>query len=397
MKYNPYKIFKRLFLLTLLWPANAALAVESLEPLPSPLSAGLSAPEIPARSWLLADFESGWIIDGVNIDARIEPASLTKLMTGYLVFEALAQGNISGDDRVHVSKNAWKTGGSRMFIQVNTEVTVEELLRGLIVQSGNDAAVALAEYVGGSVAGFAGQMNRAAAQLGMVGTHFVNSSGLPHPQHYSTARDMTLLTRSLIRRFPDYFRIYSEKEYTYNGITQKNRNRLLWQDPSVDGIKTGYTKNAGYCLIGTARRDGMRLIATVIGSQSAQARADQVQALLGYGYAAYDGLVVYRPDSVVKSLPLWMGQQPRAQVGVSRNLGILYPKGGKARLAGVVNLPDSLDAPLQVGQGVGTFEVKFDDQVVRTTELAVRETYPEGTRWSQLLDWFKRLLFRAGW
>lgn len=384
-------------LAALLLFAAQGSAAGLLEPIPTALKSPLPAPQLAVNSWLLADFESGWILHSVNAGARIEPASLTKLMTGYLVFEALSRGEIKLEDLLHISKKAWKTGGSRMFVLVDTRVAVADLLRGLIVQSGNDAAVALAEHLGGSEAGFAAKMNHTAARLGMVNSHFVNSNGLPHPAHYSSALDMTILTLSLIRRFPDYYRIYSEKEYTYNGITQKNRNSLLWRDPTVDGIKTGYTQKAGYCLIGTAQRDGMRLIATVIGSQSTETRADEVQALLKYGYAAYDSLVLYRPGSVVKSLPLWMGQQPRAEIGVARRLGIVYPKGSKDKISGVLNLPDSLDAPLQAGQAVGTFEVKFDGQIIRTSSLQVREAYPEGTLWSQMTDWFKRLIFRADW
>ena len=386
----------RILLTALLLCATPCVAQPLLEPLPQPLKASLPPPQLAVTSSVLADFASGWIIHSANADARIEPASLTKLMTGYLVFEALSGGEIKSQDEVYISKKAWKTGGSRMFVRVDTRVAVEQLLRGLIVQSGNDAAVALAEHLGGSEEGFAARMNHTAARLGMTNTRFVNSNGLPHPRHYSSALDMTILTLALIREFPDYYRIYSEKEYTYNGITQQNRNLLLWRDPTVDGIKTGYTEKAGYCLIGTARRDGVRLIATVIGSQSAKTRADQVQSLLQYGYAAYDGMVVYRPGGTVKTLPLWMGRQPRARVGVARDLAILYPKGGKDKLSGVVNLPDSLEAPLRAGQAVGDFEVKFAGQTVRTAGLHAVGAYPEGTWSSQLADWFKRLLFRVG-
>ena len=367
-----------------------------LEALPQPLKSPLPAPKIAVSSWVLADFESGWIIDSVNAEARIEPASLTKLMTGYLVFDALSKEQIGLRDPVYISKKAWKTGGSRMFAEVDTRVAVEDLLRGLVIQSGNDAAVALAEHLGGSETGFAAKMNQTAAELGMHDTQFVNSNGLPNPQHYSSALDMTILTRALIRQFPDYYRFYSEKEYTYNGITQQNRNLLLWRDPSVDGIKTGYTAKAGYCLIGTARRDGMRLIATVIGSKSAQARADQVLSLLQYGYAAYESRVVYRPGDTVKSLPLWMGREANARTDVARDLTVLYPKGSKAKLSGKATLPDSLDAPLLAGQEVGSFAVLYDGETVRTAPLRVAEAYPEGTWTSQLTDWFKRLIFRAG-
>ncbi len=384
--------FLAAFLAAFLCCASSAVA-QPLEAIPPPLKAPAPAPSIEADSWLLADFESGWIIDSVNPRARIEPASLTKLMTGYLVFEALDRQEITPQEEVYVSKKAWQTVGSRMFIQVDTRVSVAQLLGGLVIQSGNDAAVALAEHLSGSEEGFAVKMNQTAARLGMRDTHFVNSNGLPHPEQYSSALDMTILTRALIRDFPDRYRMHAEKEYTYNGITQQNRNRLLWRDPSVDGIKTGYTKKAGYCLIGTAQRDGMRLIAAVIGARSAKARADQVQALLQYGYGAYDSMVVYRPGDPVKSLPLWMGQQASVPLGVERTLGILYPKGGKQKLSGALDLPASLEAPLQAGQAVGSIEVKFDGTTIRTASLHTREEYPEGGWWSRMTDWVKRLFW----
>ncbi len=378
-------------------PAASVQPTEPLlQPLPQPLRSHRPPPPIEVTSWVLADFESGWIIDSQNADVHIEPASLTKLMTGYLVFDAIEQGEIGLQDLVLISKKSWKTGGSRMFIEVDTQVAVAQLLHGLIIQSGNDAAVALAEHLGGSEAGFAAKMNQTAAELGMLNTHFVNSSGLPDPQHYSSALDMTILTHSLIRRFPEPYRLYSEKTYTYNGITQQNRNLLLWRDASVDGIKTGYTEKAGYCLIGTAERDGRRLIATVVGSKSVQTRANEVHLLLKYGYAAYQGMVVHRPGQAVKSLPLWMGRTPRVAVGVARPLAILYPKGGKAKLTGQVNLPNSLEAPLRAGQAVGSFDVRYDGETVRTVALQTDQAYPEGPWTSQLTDWFKRLLFSIG-
>ncbi len=387
---------KPTFLIALLLCATSALAEPLLAPLPVPLKSRMPVPEMPVNAWLLADFESGWVIDSVNADARIEPASLTKLMTGYLVFDALSRNAIALDDLVYVSKKAWQTGGSRMFIRVDTRVSVADLLRGLIVQSGNDAAVALAEHLGGSEAGFAAQMNHTAAQLGMRNTNFVNSSGLPHPEHYSSARDMSILTLALIRRFPDHYRIYSEKEFTYNGITQQNRNLLLARDPSVDGIKTGYTRKAGYCLIGTANRNGMRLIATVIGSQSAKIRADQVYALLQYGYANYESVLVYPAGKEVDVLPLWMGLEREARVKINDALGILYPKGGKGKLSGEIKLPHSLDAPLSVDDEVGKAEIKFDGEVVRVMPLYPAEDYAAGEWWSRVVDYFRRMVFVLG-
>jgi D-alanyl-D-alanine carboxypeptidase (penicillin-binding protein 5/6) len=280
-----------------------------------------------------------------------------------------------------------------MFIQVDTYVTIEELIQGLIIQSGNDAAVALAEHIGGTEEGFAARMNLASAKIGMVNSSFTNSSGLPSENHYSTARDMTLLSISLIRNFPDLFKYYSQLEYTYNDITQQNRNVLLTRDPTVDGLKTGYTKNAGYCLIGTANREGIRLVATVTGSDSKSARANQVQSLLQFGYGAYDGLIVYSPGDQVKALPLWMGTQPEAVVSVPKNLGIVFPKGKKDLLSAALELPESLEAPIDSGTEVGHIQVKFDGHPVLRSPLQVEGQYDEGPWYSQWLDSLKQMIF----
>jgi len=386
---------RRLILVALLCalPVAAQAADLVLRALPVALESALPAPPIDADSWLIADFDSGWIVASENPDARIEPASLTKLMTGFLVFDALARGDLGREDTVLVSEKAWRTGGSKMFIREGTRVGVQDLLRGLIIQSGNDAAVALAEHIGGSEAGFAALMNQTAAELGMRDTNFVNSSGLPNAEHYSTARDMTTLTRELIRRFPDDYRLYSEQEFTFGGITQRNRNILLARDATVDGIKTGYTEAAGYCLIGTAKRDGMRLIATVIGAPSMQARADLVHALLQYGYAAYRSREIYAAGATVKRLPLWFGQAEEARVAVGGALKVLHPRGAAARLSGKLALPSSLDAPLAAGQEVGRIEVQFDGVTVREAALLVDAKYPPGAWGSRLVDWFRRLVF----
>jgi len=312
-------------------------------------------------------------------------------MTGFLVFDALSKGEINLDDKVYVSKKAWKTGGSRMFIQVDSHVDVESLLKGLIIQSGNDAAVALAEHLGGSEEGFAVRMNYQAAELGMVNSHFTNSNGLPDPDHYSTAEDIVILGRALIRNFPDFFSLYSTKEYTYNDITQKNRNALLWRDPSVDGLKTGYTKAAGYCLIGTAKRDDMRLIAIVTGADSRKSRADAVQSLLQYGYAAYDGLLLYQPGSEVTSIPLWMGQQSDASISVNKHLGLVYPKGQREKLSASLDIPESLEAPVEFATDIGAIMVKYNGEALLEQRLYVNAEYAEGPWWSKLLDSVKRL------
>ncbi|MBX2868589.1 MAG: D-alanyl-D-alanine carboxypeptidase [Acidiferrobacterales bacterium] len=375
--------------LLLLHPAH--LHASPLTPIPDSVKSVVPTPDIDAKSWMLVDFESGWILGEENKDLRVEPASLTKLMTSYLVFEALKEGEIKLTDKVYVSEKAWKTGGSRMFVQVDSHVDVESLLKGLIIQSGNDAAVALAEHLGGSEEGFAVRMNHKAAELGMVNSHFTNSNGLPDPDHYSTAGDIIILGRSLIRRFPDLFTLYSTREYTYNEITQKNRNSLLWRDPSVDGLKTGYTKAAGYCLVGTAKRDDMRLMAIVTGTESRKERADSVQALLQYGYAAYDGLLLYQPGADVSKVPLWMGKQADAGVGVPKPLGLVYPKGQRDKLSAALNIPESLEAPLEAGKDVGSIVLKYDGKPLLEQRLLINADHPEGPWWSQLIDSVKRL------
>ncbi len=368
-------------------------AYSALIDIPESVKSPVPVPEIVARSWVLADFETGWILGSQNADLRIEPASLTKLMTSFLVFESLKAGKISYEDMVYVSRKAWKTEGSRMFIQVDTRVRVRDLIQGLVIQSGNDAAVALAEHIAGSEDEFAARMNLKAAELGMTNTRFTNSSGLPDDDHYTTARDITLLAMNLIRRFPDLYHYYSQREFTYNDITQYNRNILLDRDPTVDGLKTGYTKKAGYCLIGTALRDNIRLIATVTGAKNKIVRADQVQSLLQYGYNSYDGVIVYGPGEPVRILPLWMGQQSQASVGVMQNLAVQVPSGKTEGISVTLELPDSLEAPIERGTEVGQIQIRFDDQPVRESSLHVTETYEEGSFPSRILDWFKRLVF----
>jgi D-alanyl-D-alanine carboxypeptidase (penicillin-binding protein 5/6) len=376
-----------------LFISTGTIARAALVDVPEAIKAEVPVPEVEAKSWLLVDYSTGWILGSKNPDLKIEPASLTKLMTSFLVFEALENGEISMDDDVYISKKAWRTSGSKMFIRVDTRVKLIDLLQGLIIQSGNDASVALAEHLGGSEHGFASRMNLKANELGMANTNFTNSHGLPEENHYSTASDMTLLSISLIRRFPELYKYYSQLEYTYNDITQQNRNVLLTRDPTVDGIKTGYTRNAGYCLIGTALREGIRLVATVTGSRSKSVRANQVQSLLQFGYGTYDGMVVFEPGSEVKSLRLWMGQDTAASIGVERSLGIVYPRGKKGSLSAAIELPDSIEAPIDAGTRVGTIHLKFDGKAVYETPLIVNQSYDEGPWTSQILDSLKQLVF----
>jgi D-alanyl-D-alanine carboxypeptidase (penicillin-binding protein 5/6) len=397
MTVNCFSLFTKLRA-TILFVSSFFLLVPSFSnaqivEIPEAIKSEVPLPVINTKSWILVDFETGWILGSKDSDLRIEPASLTKLMTSYLVFDALQKSELTLEDLVYVSERAWKTGGSKMFIQVDTRVSVLELIQGLIIQSGNDAAVALAEHIGGTEEGFAARMNLMASKLGMVNSSFTNSSGLPDENHYSTAHDLTLLSISLIRQFPELYKYYSQLEYTYNDITQQNRNVLLTRDPTVDGLKTGYTKNAGYCLIGTAMREQTRLVATVTGSEGKSARAKEVQSLLQYGYGAYDGLRVYSPGESVKILPLWMGNEVEASIGVDKILGVIYPKGKKEYLSAALELPESLEAPIASGQQVGFIQVKFDGEPVLRRSLKVNQNYEEGPWYSQLLDSLKKMIF----
>ena len=328
---------------------------------------------IAAKAYLLSDFQSGQILAGENAHERIEPASLTKLMTAYVVFSALKQNRLALDQAVPVSDSAWKMIGSRMFIEPKKQVTVDELIRGMIVQSGNDACIALAEAIAGSEASFANLMNKEATRLGMKNTHFTNSTGLPDPEHYTTAHDLTLLATAIIRDFPEFYPLYSQKEYTYNNITQPNRNRLLWLDPHVDGMKTGWTKNAGYCLITSAIRDKRRLISVVIGAKSAHARSVESQRLLNYGFQSYDTLHLYKKNDSLTTIHLWKGTQNELKAGFDRDVYFTLPKGQSDKLKATMEYKQPLIAPVHLGQEVGTVKFTIDDKTIETYPLIALE------------------------
>ena len=261
--------------------------VKAINAIPPELKSTVSSPQPEAVSWMLVEQSTGWVLAEHNADKRIAPASLSKIMTSYVVFEALKNGTIELTDKVRISEKAWRTSGSRMFLNVDSNVSIEELIKGLVIQSGNDASVALAEYVAGDVKGFSEMMNQTAVELGMTNSHFTNPNGLPDPDHYTTARDLLILTTKMINEFPVYYQWYKEKEYTFNDITQKNRNRLLWQDDNIDGVKTGHTQEAGYCLVGSSIENGMRLTAIVTGTDSDRARTRAVESLLRFGFNYY--------------------------------------------------------------------------------------------------------------
>lgn len=328
---------------------------------------------IAAKAYMLSDFQTGQVLAGQNTHERIEPASLTKLMTAYVVFSALKQNQLSLNQAIPVSESAWRMIGSRMFIEPNKPVTVDELIRGMIVQSGNDACIALAEAVAGSEANFTNLMNKEAQRLGMKNTHFTNTTGLPDPEHYTTAHDLTLLAIAIIRDFPEYYPLYSQKEYTYNNITQPNRNRLLWLDPHVDGMKTGWTKTAGYCLITSATRDKRRLISVVIGAKSANARSQESQRLLNYGFQFYDTLHLYKKNDSLTTIHLWKGTQNELKAGFDRDVYFTLPKGQADKLKATMEYKQPLIAPVELGQEVGTVKFTIDDKTIETYPLVALE------------------------
>jgi D-alanyl-D-alanine carboxypeptidase (penicillin-binding protein 5/6) len=361
--------------------------------IPDAIKSTLPPPELSAKTWILMDYHTGWVLASKDPDERIETASLSKIMTTYTIFQEIKSGNIKLDDMVHISKKAWKTGGSRMFIEVDTKVSVEDLLKGVIVQSGNDASVALAEYVAGSEDAFAARMNENARKLGMANSNFVNAPGLPDPDHYSTARDLSLVTAALIREFPEFYKWYSQREFTYNDITQHNRNLLLNRDPSADGVKTGYTKSAGYCLIGSAKREGMRLIATVTGTTSRTRRAKEVQSLLTYGFSNYKSIKLAEGGVPVTQIKVFKGDQKQLGIGVFESLYFTAPRDNKIQIMTRMNTPPSIIAPVSSGTEMANIEVLVGEE--RLMQYPLRALHPvgEGAWWERALDsvllWFE--------
>ena len=350
-------------------------------------------PTVAAKSWLLLDAGSGQVLASHNPDTKAEPASLTKLMSAYLVFAALKQKTLKPDQVVPVSTKAWKTGGSRTFIEPDKPVTVEELLNGMIVQSGNDASVALAEAVAGSEEVFAQMMTREAQRLGLKNSSFTNSTGLSDPQHYTTARDLALLAAAIIRDFPEYYTIYSKKEYTYNRITQPNRNRLLWLDPTVDGVKTGHTETAGYCLVASSKRGPRRLISVVMGTSSENVRAQESLKLLNYGFQFFDTVVVYKKGEPVRTERIWKGAQDTVKIGFQEDLVLSLPKGQAEKVKAEVAIKKPMLAPVSQGASVGTLKLAVDEKPLGEYPLLVLEAVPAagifGRTWDSMRLWFQ--------
>lgn len=347
---------------------------------------------VAAKAYILTDFQSGQTLIGQNIHERIEPASLTKLMTAHVVFSAIRQKRITLNQTVPVSERAWRTPGSRMFIEPNRPVTVDELIRGMIVQSGNDACIALAEAIAGSEDAFAQMMNKEAKRMGMDNTRFVNSTGLPHPEHYTSVHDLALLAAAMIRDFPEYYPLYSLREYTYNKITQPNRNRLLWLDPNVDGLKTGHTQTAGYCLITSAKRNERRLISVVTGTTSDNVRTMESQRLLNHGFQFYDTVRLYRKEQEVTTMQLWKGARNTLRAGFSQDLYFSLPKGQSDKLKATMEYQRPLVAPISAGQKVGTVKLSLDGKPMAEYPLVALETVGIANIFGRTWDSIRMLL-----
>lgn len=373
---------KLIVVLTLSFLAAAPL---SATPVPAP-------PTVDASGFLLIDMHSDRILAEKGADQRLEPASLTKIMTAYAVFRELRDGSVKQSDEVLVSEKAWKTPGSRMFIEVNKRVTVEDLLRGLIVQSGNDASVALAEHVAGSEESFANLINDHAHRLGMTNTHFVNATGLPDPYHYTTPRDIAMVTEATVREFPELYKLYAEKEFTFNNIRQHNRNNLLWRDNTVDGVKTGHTEAAGYCLVASAERDGMRLISVVMGTGSEKARATVSQALLNYGFRFYETHRLYGAAERLSRTRVWFGDTEEVPLGLADELHVTIPRRQYDRLSARTEIRPNIEAPLGKGQVVGEVIIELDGEVVGRRPLIALRDVGEGGIWRTVVDSVLKML-----
>ena len=369
--------------LLLFW-TTAALAA----PIPVP-----APPQINASSYVLMDFDSGRLLASSNPDQRVEPASITKVMTAYVAFRQLADGDLKLDEQVTISEKAWRSEGSRTFLKVGSQIDVETLIKGMIVQSGNDASIALAEHIAGAEESFAGLMNQYAQQIGMRNSHFMNATGLPDPNHYTTAHDIALLAQAMIRDFPEQYRWYSIRSFLFNGIEQSNRNRLLWRDASVDGLKTGHTSSAGFCLAASAKRDQMRLITVVMGTPSDNARMNDSQALLNYGFRFYSTHRLYGAGETVTEAPLWMGKVNRIGLGLNKDLYITVPRGQYEGVKTQAEVQDRLVAPLAADGPIGKLVVRFNDDPLLEAPLYPQQAVEKGNLfkrlWHWLLMWFK--------
>lgn len=363
--------------------ATAAFVLAAVAATAAPVP---KAPSIAAKGYILIDADTEQVLVEFNSEEALPPASLTKIMTSYTAAVELEQARIGLDDDVPVSVKAWRTPGSKMFIREGTKVKLLDLLKGVIIQSGNDASVAVAEYVAGSEDAFAGMMNQHAVELGMVGSSFYNSTGLPAEGHVSTAKDLALLTRAMIQRFPEHYGMYAEREFTFGDIRQPNRNRLLWRDRTVDGVKTGHTEAAGYCLVASALRDGMRLISVVMGTQSDEARMRETQKLMQYGFRYFETQKIYDTTAALKSVEVFYGEAENLSLGVEEPMFLTFPRGRYDDLASEIDVPSVIEAPIGEGQAMGEIRVSLDGEVIGSSRLVAREAVAESGIFSRMAD-----------
>jgi len=377
-------VIKFSLLLAVIISINLSIAAPAIIPRP---------PEIAATSYILLDAKTGQILIEENADEALPPASLTKIMTAYIAVEEILNGNLSLRDKVHISEKAWRMEGSKMFIGVDTEVEVEDLLRGIIIQSGNDASVAIAEHIAGSEEAFSDMMNQYAEVLGMNESFFMNASGLDTEMYYNTmsARDLSLLARATIVRHTDYYPIYAEREYTYNDIRQSNRNTLLFRDRNVDGMKTGWTDAAGYCLVASAERDGMRLISVVMGTVSEEARAIETQKLLTYGFRYYETHKLYDSNQVLTNVPIWSGAQNSVDLGIQDEVYITIPRGQADAMTATVDVDEIIRAPLENGQIMGVVSVVLENNILYQGDVMTMQAVEQGGVLKRFVDWITLL------
>lgn len=379
------KILKPVFALLLsVLLMGFQFAAQASVPVPAP-------PQVAAKNYLLIDFNSGRILAEKNADAQIEPASITKLMTSYVVYSEIETGRLSLDEQVTISEKAWRMGGSRMYLEERSKVSVELLLKGLIVQSGNDASVALAEHVAGGEDAFVDLMNQYAAQLGMTATYYKNSTGWPDPEHLTSARDIATLAKAFIRDFPEHYKGYAEKVFTYNNIKQYNRNKLLWRDKSVDGLKTGHTESAGYCLVSSAKRADMRLISVVLGTNSEKARASVSQSLLNYGFRFYETHKLYAAGETLNQSRVWGGDKEKVVLGLANDLHVTIPRGAYKQMDALMNVDANITAPFKKGSQLGEVRIMLDEKQLSSVPLVALQRVEKGNLFQVAKDYILKL------
>lgn len=353
-----------------------------------------TAPNLTAKSYILLDADSGKVLASKEAEVRYEPASLTKMMSMYVISDAIKQGRLKATDKVRVSKSAWKMGGSKMFLKAGQEVTVEDLIKGIIVQSGNDATIAMAEHMAGSESAFVDLMNQQAEILGMHNTHFVTSTGLPDPEHYTTAHDMAILSRAIIKDHPEHYHWYKDKWYSFNGIKQPNRNRLLWRDEDIDGIKTGHTKSAGYCLAASASKKGMRLISIILGASSEAARANDSQRLLNYGYRFFETHHLYKSEQPLVTSRIWFGARNILPVGLKHDLSVTIPFGTYKYLKADISMPNIIKAPVKAGSTIGNLNLLLNHEKIYSEPLIALKAVRHGSLWQSFKDRTKLMFYK---